>query len=176
MWPKCAFGDQKDLIRNKDMPFSNSVPTSKADNVFGQHTVVVGLISAGLVCKSTRHDRDIARCVGIMHHAMHLVQWHDRGQGGWWRQWNAWGVAVLRMPDPEADSTVEGAAKGPAEAEGRGGGLARMLTSPWNTSDEVELAAACSTQKDVCWIWRVPDFDAALICCLWMGRHSDAAS
>ena len=115
-------------------------------------SVVVGLISAGLVCKSTRHDRDIARCVGIMHHAMHLVQWHDRGQGGWWRQWNAWGVAVLRMPDPEADSTVEGAAKGPAEAEGRGGGLARMLTSPWNTSDEVELAAACSTQKDVCWI------------------------
>jgi hypothetical protein len=24
MWPKCAFGDQKCLIRNKDMPFGNS--------------------------------------------------------------------------------------------------------------------------------------------------------
>ena len=24
MWPKCAFGDQKGLIRNKDMPFGNS--------------------------------------------------------------------------------------------------------------------------------------------------------
>ena len=23
MWPKCAFGDQKGLIRNKDMPFGN---------------------------------------------------------------------------------------------------------------------------------------------------------
>ena len=23
MWPKCAFGDQKGLFRNKDMPFGN---------------------------------------------------------------------------------------------------------------------------------------------------------
>ena len=23
MWPKCAFGDQKGLIRNRDMPFGN---------------------------------------------------------------------------------------------------------------------------------------------------------
>ena len=23
MWPKCAFGDQKGLIRNKDVPFGN---------------------------------------------------------------------------------------------------------------------------------------------------------